>query len=139
QGQERLSDGGRRRSLPRRARDQGIESCRLRRYRDGGNLRIRGQGLARHRRGRQRRPECPRQRAACVAEADQGRGASRTGVTRVRAMATGEAVDLVSPLPPEAIAYKLQSIMADPMEDAKARVFGSGDQYRMRLRYARRG
>ncbi len=54
-------------------------------------------------------------------------------------MAKGEPVDLVSPLPPEAIAHKLQAIMADPMEDAKARVFGSGDQYRMRLRYARRG
>lgn len=54
-------------------------------------------------------------------------------------MVKSEAVDLFSPLSPEAIAHKLQAIMADPMEDAKARVFGSGDQYVMRLRYARRG
>ena len=54
-------------------------------------------------------------------------------------MAKSEAIDLHSPLSPEAIAHKLKTIMADPMEDAKARVFGSGDQYVMRLRYARRG
>jgi hypothetical protein len=53
-------------------------------------------------------------------------------------MAKSEAVDLFSPLSPEAIAYKLKAIMADPMDGAKARVFGSGDQYVMRLRYARR-
>ncbi|MGN6689578.1 MAG: hypothetical protein ACTHJU_01410 [Sphingopyxis sp.] len=53
-------------------------------------------------------------------------------------MAKSEPVDLFSPLSPEAIAHKLQTIMADPMKDAKARVFGSGDQYVMRLHYARR-
>jgi len=53
-------------------------------------------------------------------------------------MPKSEAVDLHSPLSPEAIAHKLQAIMADPMDGAKARVFGSGDQYVMRLRYARR-
>lgn len=54
-------------------------------------------------------------------------------------MAKSEPIDLYSPLSPEAIAQKLKTIMADPMKDAKARVFGSGDQYVMRLRYARRG
>jgi hypothetical protein len=53
-------------------------------------------------------------------------------------MAKSEAIDLHSPLSPEAIAHKLKAIMADPMDGAKARVFGSGDQYMMRLRYARR-
>lgn len=53
-------------------------------------------------------------------------------------MAKSEPVDLYSPLSPEAIAHKLKTIMADPMKDAKARVFGSGDQYVMRLYYARR-
>jgi len=54
-------------------------------------------------------------------------------------MAKSEPVDLYSPLSPEAIAHKLKTIMADPMDKAQARVFGSGDQYVMRLRYARRG
>lgn len=53
-------------------------------------------------------------------------------------MAKTEQVDLYSPLSPEAIAHRLKTIMADPMDKAQARVFGSGDQYVMRLRYARR-
>ncbi|MBN8845311.1 MAG: hypothetical protein J0H88_18905 [Sphingomonadales bacterium] len=53
-------------------------------------------------------------------------------------MAKSETIDLYSPLPPDAIARKLKAIMDDPMEDAQARVFGSGSQYDMTLRYARR-
>lgn len=53
-------------------------------------------------------------------------------------MAKTETIDLYSPLPPDAIARKLQTIMNDPMKDAQARVFGSGTQFDMTLRYARR-
>ena len=48
-------------------------------------------------------------------------------------------VTLQSPLPPEAIAERLKAIMADPMEGAKARVFGKGSQHEMQLRHLRRG
>lgn len=53
-------------------------------------------------------------------------------------MSDSQPVDLFSPLPPEHIARKLKAIMADPMTDARARVYGQGSQYAMRLRYARR-
>lgn len=53
-------------------------------------------------------------------------------------MAKSEVIDLYSPLPPEEIARKLKAIMDDPMTGARARVFGSGSQYDMTLRYARR-
>lgn len=49
-----------------------------------------------------------------------------------------QTVDLYSPLSPEEIARKLKTIMDDPMESASARVFGSGSQYEMTLRYVRR-
>lgn len=47
-------------------------------------------------------------------------------------------VDLFSPLPPEEIARKLKAIMADPMPDARSRVFGKGSQHEMTLRYLHR-
>lgn len=53
-------------------------------------------------------------------------------------MADSETIDLYSPLPPEEIARKLKAIMDDPMPGAKARVYGTGSQYDMTLRYARR-
>jgi len=53
-------------------------------------------------------------------------------------MSDKQSVELFSPLSPEDIARKLQAIMADPMTDAQARVYGSGSQYDMTLRYARR-
>jgi hypothetical protein len=53
-------------------------------------------------------------------------------------MAKSEAIDLYSPFPPEEIARKLKAIMDDPMPFEKARVFGSGSQYDMTLRYVRR-
>lgn len=53
-------------------------------------------------------------------------------------MATPQAITLYSPRSPEQIARKLKAIMANPMEDAQARVLGSGTQSRMILRYARR-
>ena len=48
-------------------------------------------------------------------------------------------VTLQAPLPPEAIAERLKAVMADPMEDAEARVFGKGSEQEMQLRYLRRG
>jgi len=53
-------------------------------------------------------------------------------------MAKSEGIDLYSPLPPDEIARKLKAIMDDPMTTATARVYGSGSQYDMTLRYARR-
>lgn len=53
-------------------------------------------------------------------------------------MADSEAIDLYSPLSPEAIARKLKAIMDDPMPDAKARVFGKGSERDMSLRYRQR-
>ena len=53
-------------------------------------------------------------------------------------MADSEPIELYSPLPPEDIARKLKAIMDDPMPGAKARVYGTGSQYDMVLRYARR-
>ena len=53
-------------------------------------------------------------------------------------MSDSEPIDLFSPLPPEAIARKLKTIMADPLPDAKARVFGKGSEREMTLRYLRR-
>lgn len=53
-------------------------------------------------------------------------------------MAKSEPIDLYSPHPPEEIARRLKAIMDDPMPDAKARVYGTGSQFDMTLRYARR-
>lgn len=53
-------------------------------------------------------------------------------------MAKSEDIDLYSPLPPDDIARKLKAVMDDPMTTATARVYGSGSQYDMTLRYARR-
>jgi fumarate hydratase class I len=59
QAQGRLSDGGRRRGLSRRARDQGRQGRRLRGSWHGSDLRVRGEGHAGDRRRRQRRQQCP--------------------------------------------------------------------------------
>ena len=53
-------------------------------------------------------------------------------------MADDRPIDLFSPLSPEDIARKLRTIMADPMPNAKARVFGKGSERDMKLRYLRR-
>jgi hypothetical protein len=49
-----------------------------------------------------------------------------------------KSVNLYSPLSPTQIATRLKAIMEDDMPDAKARVYGSGTQYDMQLRYVQR-